>query len=188
MFLIFFNSLFCFHIVTCFPQAVQAFLAKSMEILREISISAGFYVIFTKIFVFLNVFNVFCWKHVFTKQNHWISVRNRLAEGIHKLLMIVGEKCAEVVGALWINLGDQALWPSPWGLLYIPSFRVLPGPHGCPWRPQPPHPPPKASPHTSKELILMPTVQVVPFAAPGVSRQPPVPGLHSSPPPRNPSA
>ena len=52
--------------------------------------------------------------------------------------MIVGEKCAEVVGALWINLGDQALWPSPWGLLYIPSFRVLPGPHGCPWRPHPP--------------------------------------------------
>ena len=51
--------------------------------------------------------------------------------------MIVGEKCAEVVGALWINLGDQALWPSPWGLLYIPSFRVLPEPHGCPWRPHP---------------------------------------------------
>ena len=51
MFLIFFNSPFCFHIVTCFPQVVQAFLAKSMEILREISISAGFYVIFTKIFV-----------------------------------------------------------------------------------------------------------------------------------------
>ena len=60
MFLIFFNSLFCFHIVICFPQAVQAFLAKSMEILREINISVGFYVIVTKIFVFLNVFNVFC--------------------------------------------------------------------------------------------------------------------------------
>ena len=86
-----------------------------------------------------------CLLHLHSTQLHFNNrgqlTRNRLAEGIHKLLMIVGEKCAEVVGALWINLGDQALWPSPWGLLYIPSFRVLPGPHGCPWRPHPPHPP-----------------------------------------------
>ena len=62
--------------------------------------------------------------HLHSTQLHFNNrgqlTRNRLAEGIHKLLMIVGEKCAEVVGALWINLGDQALWPSPWGLLYIP--------------------------------------------------------------------